>query len=68
MKGIIAFMWCMLRDMSECERGVGRRDRKQIHSSAFFRRYIDAVQNNGLQFDVVIDGGAVKPQVAYAIS
>ena len=39
-----------------------------IHSTAMFRRYVDAVREHGLRFDVAIIGGVAKPQVAYAIS
>ena len=44
------------------------RNPKTIHSSAFFRRYIDTVKTTGVKYDVVILTSVVKPQVAYAIS
>ena len=40
----------------------------QMQSADSFRTYISAVQARKLQFDVVINDGHVKPQVAYAIS
>ena len=40
----------------------------QMQSSDSFQTYISAIQTRKLHFDVVIDDGHVKPQVAYAIS
>ena len=47
---------------------MGGRNPKPIHSSMFYRRYIDSVKTNGLKYDVVIITSVVKPQIAYAIS
>ena len=40
----------------------------QMQQSQSFQNYINVVKTHRLQFDVVINDGHVKPQVAYAIS
>ena len=40
----------------------------QMQQSQSFQNYIDIANTHRLQFDVVVNDGHVKPQVAYAIS
>ena len=40
----------------------------QMQSVDSFRNYVSVVETQKIQFDVVINDGHVKPQVAYAIS
>ena len=40
----------------------------QMQRSSTFQNYISAVTSKRLKFDIVINDGHVKPQVAYAIS
>lgn len=49
-------------------RVMNRRSNRKIHSSREFRLYLGIVESRDLHFDVVIDGGLVKPQIAMSIS
>ena len=40
----------------------------QIQKSQHFQNYLNVANTHRLQFDVVINDGHVKPQVAYTIS
>ena len=47
---------------------ICRRQNRNIHSSREFKQYLEIVESRDLHFDVVIDGGPVKPQIAMKIS
>ena len=49
-------------------RVMNRRNNRKIHSSREFKLYLGIVESRNLHFDVVIDGGLVKPQIAMSIS
>ena len=48
--------------------GMRGRNPKTIHSSAFFRRYVDTVKTTGVKYDVVIINGPCRELVGRKIS